>query len=131
METVAKRRQGRFTSFVLFALISAFWAGYLFYHPPTFSTVGDWVIVAGAIFFAIWAITALCGMLNGWTAEQEDKALGRTMGFVVFAPVALVVAALVAGLAGVTLFSTFGWLATIPSWAAVIIVLLVLIYLKK
>jgi uncharacterized protein YacL len=131
METVDKRRQGQFASFVLFALVSAFWVGYLFYHPPTFSTVGDWVIVAGAIFFSIMAITALCGMLNGWTAEQEDKALGRTMGFVVFAPVALIVAALVAAVFGIILFSAFGWLATIPSWAAVIIVLLVLIYLKK
>ena len=32
--------------------------------------------------------------------------------------------------AGFALFSAFGWLATIPSWAAVIILLLVLIYLK-
>jgi uncharacterized protein YacL len=120
METVDKRRQGQFASFVLFALVSAFWVGYLFYHPPTFSTVGDWVIVAGAIFFSIMAITALCGMLNGWTAEQEDKALGRTMGFVVFAPVALIVAALVAAVFGIILFSAFGWLATIPSCAAVI-----------
>jgi ABC-type branched-subunit amino acid transport system permease subunit len=77
------------------------------------------------------AIIALCGLLNGWTAEQEDKALGRTMSFVVFAPVTLIVAALVAVLFGIVLFSAFGWLASIPTWAAVIIVLLVLIYLKK
>jgi hypothetical protein len=50
---------------------------------------------------------------------------------VVLAPVALIVAGLVAALFGIVLYSAFGWLATIPSWAAVIIVLLVLIYLKK
>jgi hypothetical protein len=54
----------------------------------------------------------------------------RPVGYVLLVPVALIVAALVAVLAGVALFSAFGWLATIPSWAAVIIVLLVLIYLK-
>ena len=50
----------------------------------------------------------------------------RTLGYVVLAPIALIVAVF----AGLALFSVFGWLATIPSWAAVIIVLLVLIYLK-
>jgi hypothetical protein len=125
-----KRQQGQFASFAVFAFISAFWIGYLFYHPPTFSTIGDWIIVGAAIFFSIMAIAALCGMLNNWTSEQEDQAIGRTLGYVVLAPIALIVVALVAVLAGIVLFPAFGWLATIPSWAAVIIVLLVLIYLR-
>jgi hypothetical protein len=69
-------------------------------------------------------------MWNNWSVEQTDRIFDRiaqTLGYVVLAPIALII---VAVLAGVALFSAFGWLATIPSWAAVIIVLLVLIYLR-
>ena len=48
-------------------------------------------------------------------------------GISLVAAVALVAIAV----AGFALYSSFGWMGTIPSWAAVIIVLLLLIYLKK
>jgi hypothetical protein len=70
-------------------------------------------------------------MRNNWTTEQEEQALTRTFSFAIWAPIVLVIALIVAVLVGIALFSAFGWFATIPSWAAVIIVLLVLIYLKK
>ena len=49
----------------------------------------------------------------------------RLFGYIVLAPIILV------GIvyAGIALYSTFGWLATTPLWAAAIIVLLFLIYL--
>ena len=66
-------------------------------------------------------------MRNNWTAEQEDQVATRTLGWIVAGPILLVVFIV----AGLVLFSMFGWLATVPSWAGVIIILLVLIYLKK
>ena len=127
METVDKRRLGQYITFAIFVFFSALEIAGLFYQPPTFSTLKDWIVVGGAIFFPIMAIISFRVLRNNWTDEQIDQVTMRTLGYVVLVPVAIVAAVLV----GIALFSAFGWLATIPSWAAVIIVLLVLIYLKK
>jgi hypothetical protein len=105
----------------------SFEIGYLFYDPPTFSSLKDWIILGGAIFFPIMAILSFFAIRNNWTDEQADRITMRTLGYVVLAPISLILVVL----AGFGLFSAFGWLASIPSWAAVIIILLVLIYLKK
>jgi hypothetical protein len=122
----SKRQREQFKIFACFVFFSALEIGYLFYMQPTFSTLGDWTILGGAIFFPIMAILSFFAMRNNWSDEQADRITMRTLGYVVLAPIALIVAVLV----GIALFSAFGWFATIPSWAAVIIVLLVLIYLK-
>jgi hypothetical protein len=49
----------------------------------------------------------------------------RLFVYIVLAPIILIGIAY----AGIALYSKFGWLATIPSWAAAVIVLLLLIYL--
>jgi hypothetical protein len=77
--------------------------------------------------FCPMAIISWRSMRNNWAAEKEDQTIMRTLGYILLAPILLVLAVI----AGFALFSAFGWLATIPSWAAVIIILLVLIYVKK
>jgi len=72
------------------------------------------------------AIMTFCSILKNWNIEQEDRVVMRTIGFVIVARLVLIIAVV----AGFELYAAFGWLATIPSWAAVIIVLLVLILLK-
>ena len=106
-----KRRREQFTAFVGFVLFSAFEIGYLFYNPPTFSNLKDWIIVGGAIVFPIMAILSFFAMRNDWSDEQADRIIIRTFGYVVLAPIALIVAVL----AGIMLFSAFGWLAAIGS----------------
>jgi hypothetical protein len=103
--------------------------GHLFYNPPSFSTPGGWIVVGATVWFSIWAIFCLFAIRNNWSVEQTDRIfdqITRPVGYVLFVPLALIVVVL----AGIVLFPAFGWLATIPSWAAVIIVLLVLIYLR-
>jgi hypothetical protein len=123
----AKQRREKRNQFLGFVFFSVFELGYLFFSRPTFSSLVDWLILAGAIFFPIMALISWRSMRNDWSVEKEDQTFTRTFGYIVLAPILLVVAVI----AGFALFSAFGWLATIPSWAAVIIVLLVLIYLKK
>jgi hypothetical protein len=126
MEDASLRRLQQFAAFAICVLFSALAIGYLFYQPPTFSNLKDWVTLGGAIFLPPLAIINFFGMRNNWSDEQADQIAKQTFGYVVLAPIALIVAVL----AGIMLFSAFGWFATIPSWAAIIIVLLVLIYLK-
>ena len=130
----SKSRRGEHgLAFVFCASLSAFMIGHLIYNRSTFSDAGDWIMLGGGIWFLLWAILSLFAMRNNWGDEQFARfdRISETVGYVVLAPVALIAIALIAVLAGVALFSAFGWFATIPSWAAVIIVLLVLIYLKK
>jgi len=56
--------------------------------------------------------------------------LDRAMGYMTLGPILLVAIVVGVVVGGMMLYSVFGWFATIPSWAAVIIVLLVLILLK-
>jgi hypothetical protein len=125
--TDAKRRREQWSTFFGFVAFSIFEIGYLIWQPPTFALLRDWIILGGAIFFPIMAVISYVSLCKSWTPQQEDRATTRTLGFIFLAPVALVGIVL----AGFMLFSAFGWFATIPSWAAVIIMLLVLIYLKK
>jgi hypothetical protein len=128
-----KSRRGEHgLAFAFCAFLSAFMIGHLIYNRSTFSDAADWIMLGGGIWFSLWAILSFFAMLNNWGDEQFARfdRITETVARVVLAPVALIVAALVAVLVGVALFSAFGWLATIPSWAAVIIVLLVLIYFK-
>jgi small-conductance mechanosensitive channel len=106
-----KRRRGQRWTFAGLVLFSAFFIGDLFYNPPTFSTLTDWITLGGAILFPIMAIISFFAMRSNWSDEQTDRITMRTLGLVLLAPVALIVALLVG-------YAAFGWLATIPSWAA-------------
>jgi hypothetical protein len=122
-----KQRREKLYQLLVFVFFSVFEISYLLYSQPTFSKLGDWIILGGAFFFPIMALISWRSIRNDWSAEKEDQTITRTFGSIVLAPILLVVAVV----AGFALFSAFGWLATIPSWAAVIIILLVLIYFKK
>jgi hypothetical protein len=119
---LAKRRRERHFTFLGFLLFSVLYIAFLVYLPPKFVGWRDWIPVAGAIFFPLMALLSWLSMRNDWSVEKEEQTIMRTLGYIVLAPVLLVVAIIV----GLALYSAFGWFATIPSWAAVIIVLLLL-----
>lgn len=123
---LAKRRREVLTQFCTFLGFSALEISHFVFNGIKLEKVGDWIILVGAVLFPIMTIVSWRSLRNNWTAEEEDRAATRTLGYIVLIPIILV-AVIVTGYA---LFSLYGWLATIPSWAAVIILLLILIYLK-
>ena len=124
METMPSRHRELRKQFLAFLAFSVFEIGYLVIHGVKLETVRDWIILLGAIFFPICALLSFFAMQRQWSAEQEDRVFTRTLGWIVLGPIVLI-------LAGVGLYAAFGWFAAIPSWAAVIIVLLVLLLAKK
>ena len=124
-ETDDKRHRRLRSQFFWLLFFSVLTIGYLVRRQPGFTNYG-FFLAAGAIVFSLMTVLSWRSMRKGWTVEQEDRAAKRALSYLFLTPVVL--AAVV--LAGIALYSAFGWLATIPSWAAVIIVLLVLIYLK-
>lgn len=120
-ENAALRKEQRRT-FLAFLLFSILEIGVLVYIRPDFTHWRDWIIAAGAIFFPILAVISFLSMRRNWTGDQTDSVIMRTLGFIVLAPIALVAIVIV----GFALYAAFGWFGTIPSWAAVIIVLLLL-----
>lgn len=119
------RREKFVTLFISLALFDLF-VGDLVYNSRSPDNSHLWLQLAGSVLFLFMTIFSFLSIFKNWTAEKEDQLFMRTAGYLVLVPIMIVVAIFL----GFALFSTFGWLATIPSWAAVIIVLLVLIYLK-
>jgi hypothetical protein len=117
----AKRRREHRLTFLGFAFISALEVGYLFFRPPTFSTLQDWIIAGGAILCPIMAIISFRIMRNDWTDAEADRVTTRTLRYVFLAPFILIGGLLLA----VILQSAF---ESIPFWAVIFILLL---FLKK
>jgi len=122
----AKQRREHRSSFVCFLVGAALEIGMVLFGDLTFRSWQDWIIAGGAFFFPIMAALSLVALRKNWTLDQSEAAVKRTFGWIIGIPV--IFAALLA--VGWSLFSFFGWLGTIPAWAAVIIVLLILILLK-
>jgi hypothetical protein len=93
-----------------------------FGEPLDDTTVKYWALVAGAFLFPLLAIVSWRAYRNGWQPERTDKAVGRLFGWLVASPFVLIAAGLV--IWGVV--SLAGWFASIPVWAAVIIILLLI-----
>jgi hypothetical protein len=119
-KSLFENRKVQFLGFVGFLAANI---GYMVYKGAA-----DWIPIAGCVLFSTMAVVSFLSLRNDWSVEKEEQTIMRTFGYIVLVPVLL----LVAIIAGFVLYSTFDSVfATIPSWAAVIIVLLILIYLKK
>lgn len=118
----SETRREKLTFFILFLGFSILEVAVLAFSHPTFEKWGDWMIAGGALLFPILTVLSWKSLISNWSVEESDHAVGKVFGWIIAAPV--IVAALV--LVGWALFSFLGWLATIPVWAAVIIILLLL-----
>lgn len=92
----------------------------LFFGNLTFDRWKDWIILCGAFFFPFMALISAGSLANDSRLTGPRKNLALVLKWLLAAPFALVGLAI----AGWALYSTFGWFATIPSWAAVIILIL-------
>ena len=118
----AKLRKQKRVYAAIFALVAVFYAWFL---PPLSSEGNGGLIlrIGGSLLFGFMAIMTWASAERGWTDQQEESAVVRALGWMVLGPVILVAI-------GAALFFGISWLSSIPSWAAVIIVLLVMILLN-
>jgi hypothetical protein len=135
MGDVPSHRAQRLKELIFFLFMSILAMGALLYYSPTGELY--WSVLAVVCAFPLLTIFTFISLLRGWTDEDEAEVMqviqrpaGFIGRFVMWSVMWSILALIGAVIAGVALYSVFGWLATIPSWAAVIIVLLVLIYLK-
>jgi hypothetical protein len=73
-----KGRRERRDAFLFFWFFLAFYIGYLFYNPPSFSTIQDWIVIVGMIFFPLVAIfcfyqLAMCPRHRGEPYPGKDR----------------------------------------------------------
>lgn len=92
----------------------------LFYGNLTFEHWKDWLIVGGAFFFPIMALISAGNLAHDTRLVGPIKTV--VLGFMWLLALPFVLIAL--AITGWALYSIFGWFATIPVWAAVIILLL-------
>jgi hypothetical protein len=124
---VAKRGRNRWWALIVFLFFSFLEIYVLSTQSLDFSKLGGWAIAGGAFFFPLLALITMLAIVFNWSNERTDRTIKWTFGLIILAPVILIIAVV----GGYFLLSAFGWLTTIPSWAAVIIGLLLLIYFKK
>ena len=91
----------------------------------------NWVILFGVASSTLFAITTLVSILRGWSIEQEDEVGGKLLSGLIGVPILVAVFLVGAALLIWGATSGIGWLASIPTWAAVIIILLILLLLKR
>lgn len=80
-----------------------------------------WVGVVGAVCFTVMALLAWISFFRNWSVEKSDDVALKMFGWLVASP--FLAAGLVALL--VAVFAMGRWLLGIPSWAGVIIFLLI------
>lgn len=120
-----EKRENIFSIIFLSALYAAFsytyFSGRLDIKDGWFE---DYGIPIAIVFFSVMLVVFWIGLLRGWSNQRTEDAVVKSMGWLLASPVlALII--------GVPLYFAFSYLATIPSWAAIIIVLLVFLILKK
>lgn len=80
-----------------------------------------WVGVVGSTSFALMALLAWIAFFRNWSVEKSDEVTVKAFGWLVASP--FLAAGLLALMVG--LFALGHWFLGIPSWAGVIILLLI------
>lgn len=117
-------RRTKWMTFFIFLAFSGLEISLVLLGKVEFVKWTDWLIVGGAIFFPVLTVIAGLDLVKDWSSQEADRITMRTLGWMVAAPIAALV-----GLWVIT--SLFGWFSGIPSWAAVIIVLLVILIIRR
>lgn len=117
-------RRAKWSTFFIFLGGSALEIGLLAFGNLTFEKWTDWVIAAGAVMFPVLTVLAGLDLAFDWSDEKSDRVVKT-----IFVGIPLAAGAFL--LVSWVLVSFFGWIVTIPTWAAVIIILLILLLLRR
>jgi hypothetical protein len=108
----------------LFMLLMAVNATYLVFLGDGFKKEWVfWLIACSIPVWWAWSIFSLLSIIKGWTNREVESKGSKAFGYAIATPFVL------AGIAFVlfALMALFGWFSSIPSWATVMIILMVLI----
>lgn len=87
----------------------------------------DRFIAVGAIIWLVYTVIAGLSLVKYWSNTEDNLAflaVEKTFSRLIGVPIIVLVGVWV-------LMSVFGWLSSIPSWAAVIIALLILLLIRQ
>lgn len=85
---------------------------------------GTWLLFGAAFILPIWAITSVLGAWRRWEEEEISSRAWKALGWIIGIPIVLGI--------GIYAFSSVSdWFKTIPSWAGVIIILLVILVFQR
>ena len=115
-----KRKREKWNQFAWFVGFSLLEIGVLTFTKLDFDHWRSRLFVFGAVFFPAMAVLSYFDARGDWSTEKSDHIFSRAIGWILGGPILLV-----GGLC--LIIVVFGWLGSIPSWAAVIIVLLIAI----
>lgn len=121
-DTKEETLASKWGTLILFVGFSVLEACALVYGNLTFEKWKDWLIVFGAFMFPVLALVSAHSLTKDTRLQGINRKLAVYVKWVLAAPFALIAITLAMWL----LFSIFGWFASIPGWAAVIIILLFL-----
>ncbi len=120
-------RRTKWFPFFVYLAGSAFLISVLVDSKLNFSNWGDWFLVLGTIISMVYTVIAGLSLVRDWSDTEENLAVlagEKTMSWLIGAPIIVLVGVWLLG-------SVVGWFSSIPSWAAVIIALLVLLLLRR
>ncbi len=84
----------------------------------------DYGIPISIVFFSVMLLVFWIGILRGWSYQRTEDAVVKSIAWLMASPVLAVII-------GVPLYFAFSYLASVPSWAAIIIVLLLILILRR
>lgn len=85
----------------------------------------EWLMYFGYfVFFPTMFVISLLSYFKGWNDEESDSIVMKTFGWMFGAPIIITII-------GIILFFIGNYFASIPSWAAIIIVLLTVLVFRK
>lgn len=109
-------------SLLIFIGFSALEVWVLIYGNLTFEKWRDWLFILGAFMFPLLALTSSHAITEDIRLQGTARKVAVFLKWILAAPFALIAVAVAIWL----LSSVVGWFASIPGWAAVIIILLLL-----
>lgn len=124
--TARRVRREQWTNFFIWLSLATLECYVFFTTELNFDKFKSWAILFGAVLFPVGALHAGLCLLKGWNEERANLLIARVVNWVVLKPIiwAFVLALIALGLAGIV--SLVGWFSSIPAWAAVIIILLLI-----
>lgn len=122
----AVRHKRKLLVAIALSALASLYIGFAWSERDADNALEFYLILAGAAFFAPVALMAWAAFFRRWS-EGEESAIYASLGSMVLA---VIVVAAALGTIAVGLFYGASWLSSIPSWAAVIVVLLILILFK-